>query len=57
MNTETAEGRAKRLKQLVGEYEEKGNKVALVRLVGGSVDDFSDYSPIDAGEPPKGAKW
>lgn len=56
-DTSTKEGQEKRLKELTDEYSEKGNKVAMVRLIGGSVDDFGDYQPEDSGEPPQGAKW
>lgn len=56
-DTSTKEGQEKRLKELADDYREKGNKVALVRLVGGSVDDFGDYTPGDTGEAPQGAQW
>lgn len=56
-DTSTPEGRNKRLNEIVDSYRASGNKMALVRLIGGSVNDFSDYTEADAGEPPKGAQW
>ena len=44
-------------RQIAEGYEQTGNKPALVRLIGSSINDFGDYSEADAGEPPKGAKW
>jgi hypothetical protein len=56
-DTSTKDGQEKRLKELTDDYREKGNRVALVRLIGGSRDDFGDYRPEDAGEAPQGAHW
>jgi len=39
------------------DHKRNRNYRGLVRLVGGSRDDFGDYTPADAGEPPMGAKW
>ena len=55
IDTATKERRDKRLEELVEGYKKTGNKIVLVRIVGGSVEDWGDYSPADAGEPPKGA--
>lgn len=57
MDTTTKEGLKKELYKRVGQYEKDGKRIALVNLIGGSVDDFGDYQPADAGEAPKGAKW
>jgi hypothetical protein len=56
-DTSTIEGRDNRLNELVKEARRSGNKPALVRLIGGSINDFGDYCEADAGEPPKGAEW
>jgi hypothetical protein len=53
----TKRDNTRRLHELARGYEESGNRPALVRLVGGSIDDFGNYSPADAGEPPHGAQW
>lgn len=50
--TETEEGRSERLGEIVREYEKSGNKRAIIRLIGGSIDDLGDYTPADAGEAP-----
>jgi hypothetical protein len=55
IDTSTPEGRQKRIKEFADGYTASGNKLGLVRIIGGSVDDFGDYRPEDAGEPPKGA--
>lgn len=52
-DTSTTEGLKNTLYKRIAEYEKAGNKVALVRMIGGSVDDFGDYQPSDAGESPK----
>ena len=44
-DTGTEEGRRKRLYQIVKEYEKAGNVRALVRMIGGSADDFRDANP------------
>ncbi len=57
-DTSTKEGMAKRLYQIVREYLERHNWVALARLIGGSPRyDLQDYTDADAGEAPKGAVW
>ncbi len=53
-NTATEEGRAKRLNEIVEGYKQSGNKTAIVRLIGGSVEDLGDYSPEDNGGDPAG---
>ena len=55
IDTSTKEGRAKRVEQLVRGYEQTGNKMAIISLIGGSIDSLGDYTPADAGEAPKGA--
>jgi hypothetical protein len=58
IDTSTEAGRDKRMSELAEGYRETGNRVGLVRLIGGSVNDFNDYIPgQDDGEPPQGAKW
>jgi hypothetical protein len=57
MDTATPEGREKRLNELADGHIRNGNKSALVRLIGGSANDFHDYTEADAGEAPKGAEW
>lgn len=47
----------KRREELATDYLERGNKVGAVRIIGGSVDDFGDYTPADHGEAPKGEEW
>ena len=49
-DTATAEGRQKRLEQLLEGYLKSGNKVAAVRLIGGSIEDFG--GPADSGSHP-----
>lgn len=56
-DTSTLEGMQKRREELAEGYLESGNKVGAVRIIGGSIDDLGDYSPADAGEPPKGEEW
>lgn len=51
-DTSTPDGRLKRTEELAEQYKATGNKVGLVRLIGGSIDDFGDYTPADAGEEP-----
>jgi hypothetical protein len=53
-DTSTQEGRDKRIEQLVNERLQRGNLVGVVSLIGGSVDDYRDYTPADNGEAPKG---
>ncbi len=45
MDTATAEGRKKRLEEIVTGYQKTGNTVAIVRMIGGSVDDWRDENP------------
>lgn len=49
IDTTTKEGQERRLNELVDDYKRKGDRKALVRLIGGSVDDFGDYTPGDEG--------
>lgn len=56
-DTATKEGQEKRLEQLVDYYIKTGNKKALVRLIGGSVEDWGQKTGAEHGEPPKGAEW
>lgn len=49
METWTKEGRDKRLEQLVEQYKKSRNLVGLVRLIGGSIDDFRS---VDSGSHP-----
>jgi hypothetical protein len=56
-DAKTKRENTKRLYALVRGYEERGNRAALVRLIGGSIDDFGDHSPADHGEAPAGAQW
>lgn len=57
LDTSTAEGRQKRLDEIVESYKKSGNKIALVRNIGGSVENFGQKTGYEAGEPPKGAEW
>ncbi len=41
-NTSTAEGRQQRLEELVGSFLDHGNFTAIVRLIGGSVEDWDE---------------
>lgn len=52
-DTTTPEGRQQRLFQIVRDYTRQGNLRALVRLIGGSVEDFDEkYEPSYAGSHP-----
>lgn len=58
MDTTTKEGLKARLYQLVNEYAERHNWVAIGNLIGGSPRyDLLDLSDADHGESPKGAQW
>ena len=57
IDTSTQEGRDKRMKEITDGYMESGNKTALVRMIGGSVEDFGQETGYEAGEPPHGATW
>lgn len=56
-DTWTPKGQEKRRDELVEDYKKKGNKVGLVRLIGGSVEDLGQETGYEAGEPPQGAQW
>jgi len=58
IDTSTAEGREKRLDEIVRDYSTRGMWSRLVQLIGGSPRyDLQDLTDADAGEPPKGAVW
>ena len=43
-STATEEGRMKRLEEFVDDAKKRGNIRALVRLIGGSAEDFAEYN-------------
>jgi hypothetical protein len=52
-DTTTPEGMAKRLDEIVDGYKESGNTRALVRLIGGSAEDFDEaFDPASSGTHP-----
>jgi hypothetical protein len=52
-DTGTEEGRTQRFNQIVRDYTKHGNITALVRLIGGSVEDFDEkYEPSFGGSHP-----
>jgi hypothetical protein len=52
-DTTTQEGLKSRLAQIVRDYTKQGNLRALVRLIGGSVEDFDEkYEPSYGGSHP-----
>jgi hypothetical protein len=56
LDTTTEAGRLKRTEEIVRDYTKSGNRVGIVRIIGGSVNDMNDYSPADEGEAPKGSE-
>ena len=42
MDTSTQAGRDKRTEEFIDSYERSGNRRGLVRLIGGSINDFGD---------------
>lgn len=47
-----------RMNEVVRDHTKNGNVMGLVRVAGGSVEDFKDHVPgRDDGEPPAGAEW
>ena len=52
-NTATEQGRQQRLEELVEKHRQSGNGVALVRLIGGSIEDFDErWDPSNSGSHP-----
>lgn len=55
-DTATKEGREKRIEELVEGHKKTGNRIGIVRLIGGTPNDMNDYIPgYDDGEEPKGS--
>lgn len=57
MKIAPTEDNKKRMDELVREYQKKHNRMGLVRLIGGSVEDFGQETGYEQGEPPKGETY